>query len=181
MRRSVPPVLPLLALLLAPAASAQVPADAFADSLAGTWAGTLRAWGPRGEQAVAMRMEIARADTAYTFTVTYGEDDRRAYSLVVRDGAAGRYAIDEGAGLVLDAFRRGDALVTVFLAGENRIVSLYERTRDAAGPLLRFEIVGTPAAPITRNELPSGDPLHVYDVGIRQQALLRRAPGTSPR
>ena len=89
--------------------------------------------------------------------------------------AAGRYAIDEGDGLVLDAFRRGDALVTVFLAGENRIFSQYERVRDGAGPLLRFEVTGAPAAPITRSELPNGAPLLVYDVGVRQQALLRRA------
>ncbi len=155
---------------------------AFADSLVGSWTGTLRIWtadgAPEAPQTVEMGIDVAPlagSDTAYAFTLRYADADVRPYALLVRGG--GRYAIDEGGGLVLDAVRRGPVLVSAFATGRSRLVVSYERGRDASGPFLRFEVTAVPTV-VDRRIAPAlgrVDPVLVYGVASYHVAVLRPA------
>ena len=169
-------------ILVPPSAGVTAADRAFADSLVGSWTGSLRIWTadgtPDAPQTVEMGIDvvpIAGTDTAYAFTLRYGDADVRPYALLVRGG--GRYAIDEGGGLVLDALRRGPLLVSAFASGRSRLVVSYERGRDADGPFLRFEVTAVPTA-VDRRIAPTPgriDPVLVYGVASYHVAVLRPA------
>jgi hypothetical protein len=96
---------------------AQRPVDFPADFV-GEWRGDM-VWDRPGQdkpQTVAMSLAIRPNGTAddHEYRLKYGDQEPRPYVLRPKDRAKGHWQIDEGGGLVLDAFWVGGALVSAF-------------------------------------------------------------------
>lgn len=113
---------------------AQRPVDFPADFV-GEWRGDM-VWDRPGQdkpQTVAMSLTIRPNGTAddHEYRLKYGDQEPRPYVLRPKDRAKGHWQIDEGGGLVLDAFWVGGALVSAFEVGSQTIVTRLWREGDA--------------------------------------------------
>jgi hypothetical protein len=113
---------------------AQRPVDFPADFV-GEWRGDM-VWDRPGQdkpQTVAMSLAIRPNGTAddHEYRLKYGDQEPRPYVLRPKDRAKGHWQIDEGGGLVLDAFWVGGALVSAFEVGSQTIVTRLWREGEA--------------------------------------------------
>ncbi len=174
------PILLFLALLFSRYMPAQEADSAlFPASWAGAWAGRLEIFNPEGKlQEVPMELHIRNVDTAYTWTIIYGEGDnadRRDYLLRPDKSRFGLYEIDEQNTIVLDAAYIGGKLFSRFEVSGNLLLSMAEM----AGDELRYEIIAgkLDARTVTGGREFQGEQIpevKSMPVVIRQYALLRR-------
>lgn len=149
----------------------------FPDDWIGSWRGALVVPAPSGApQEVVMELVVARTDdpARFAWTIVYdGAAGRqvRAYELVARDAATGRYAIDERNGIVLEARYLEDALYSWFsIAGSNILVR--EELVDGA---ISVEFV-TALDRDTQTTGTGGEVRSLVPVSV-QRATLRRQEG----
>jgi len=99
----------------------------FPNDWLGSWSGEVTPHSAAGAgERFGMRLDIARTDdpARFDWTITYSGSagtQVRAYSLLVRDAAAGRYAIDERNGIVLEQQLIGGAMYAWFDIGGMRL------------------------------------------------------------
>ena len=120
-----------------------------------------------------MRIDIAATEDPerYAWTITYPNDDVRAYTLLVRDAEAGAYAIDEHNGIVLEARYLDGRLHTWFEVNGSLLV-LQESLVDAGSPdeALLFELWSTNGKPMESGGPKT--PVRSYLPGVQQRARL---------
>lgn len=92
-----------------------------------------------------LKIGPGRAADTYEWTIIYdgamGRQER-PYRLIVQDAAEGRYAIDEGQGIVLPATLLGDVLASSFEVMGNRIDATYHFRPGAHGrPSIELTLV----------------------------------------
>lgn len=162
----------LLAISLALAAGDKQPAPALPREWHGTWAGTLvitPATGTPSEVAISLRVAPIEGSRSLTWAITYGKGEKasvRDYRLVPDGDHGGRFKIDEGNGVLLDARLTGTVLYSQFEVGGALLTARYELRGDT----LRFEIVSAkPAAAKTGNGQVQG-----YVVNVVQSAELKK-------
>jgi hypothetical protein len=154
----------------------------FPDDWVGSWRGSLVVPSASGApQDVVMELVIARTDdpARHAWTIVYdGPAGRqvRAYELVTRDAAAGRYAIDEKNGIVLESSHIDGALYSWFsIAGSNVLVR-EELVRDAfADDAISVEFV-TALDRDTKTTGPAGEARSLVPVSVQRAMLRRQAP-----
>lgn len=151
----------------------------FPASWAGAWAGRLEIFNPEGKlQEVPMELHIRNVDTAYTWTIIYGEGDnadRRDYLLRPDKSRFGLYEIDEQNTIVLGAAYVGGKLFSRFEVSGNLLLS----TAELVGDELHYEIIAgkLDARTVTGGREFQGEQIpevKSMPVVIRQYALLRR-------
>lgn len=164
-------------------AIAQAPASFPGDWL-GCWHGPLEILGPRasaGEVTMELTVEATDDPARYRWTVVYedaSERQVRAYELVVRDAAEGRFAIDERNGVVLEARMIAGVLRSWFTIAGVHITTREQLVRDADGPRIEVEIVSSSDRD-TVSTGPNGEVLSLAPVSV-QRATLRPAASRSP-
>ncbi len=118
----------------------------FPDDWLGSWAGEVTPYSANGaNDRFGMRLDIARTDdpSRFDWTITYSGSagtQVRAYSLLVRDVASGRYAIDERNGTVLEQQLLGDALYSWFDVAGTRLCVRERLVRASGGEHIEVEI-----------------------------------------
>lgn len=151
----------------------------FPASWAGIWAGRLEIFNPEGKlQEVPMELHIRNVDTAYTWTIIYGEGEpagRREYLLRPAKSRFGLFEIDEQNSIVLDATYIGGKLFSRFEVSGNLLLSMAELVGDE----LHYEIISgkLDARKVTGGKEYEGEQIpevRSMPVVIRQYALLRR-------
>ena len=171
----------LAAALLAAPITHAVQADptavsAFPGAWFGTWRGPMTTGVPGGElQALEMELVIAPTDdhARFTWTIVYidGERHERPYTLVTVDAGAGKYAIDEHNGIILDAFLVGDGLYSQFAMGATSLTASYR----LEGERLVVELVTTTGDRIAVTGGENGVPeIKMAPVTAVQRAALTR-------
>lgn len=158
----------VLACLLVPALVSAADKPVLPAAWHGEWAGELVVYAPDGEKKVPLTLVIVPVDgsDALTWKATYGGPKPvvKDYKLLPGD-KPGRFKIDEGGGLVLDARLDGDVLVSAFAVGEAVLTARYE-LRDGK---LRQEVTSAKKA---GDKLPAG--VQGYEVVGVQRAVLTR-------
>jgi hypothetical protein len=137
----------------------------------GTWSGKLAITGPKDEPsdvAIALRIEPIKGTDNVTWAITYGQGDKkiaRDYKLVACK-KPGRFQIDEGNGVALDARLVNGVLYSQFEVGGSLLAARYE----IRGDILCFEIT---SAKLAAGETGNAKP-RAYNVDIVQTAELKR-------
>ncbi len=151
----------------------------FPASWAGRWAGRLEIFAPDGKmQDVPMELHIQDVDSAYTWTIIYGqgeEANQREYLLRANKPKFGLYAIDELNSIVLDATYIAGKLYSRFEVGNALLLS----TTELIGDELHYEIISGENKPrtITGGGEHEGEKIpevKSLPVVVRQYAILRR-------
>lgn len=147
----------------------------------GTWSGPVQGYDPAGpRETFLMRYELGPGERPgrSRWTIVYEDGAQRQvrpYELVELDAAAGRYAIDEGDGLLLESRLLGDVLYTSFEIGGTRLLVREERGVDPTGAeTLTVEFVTAPDTPERTTD--TEPPAHSFPVRHVQRATLRRVP-----
>ena len=152
------------------------PAQSFPADWEGTWEGKLRIFQANQEtQSIHMTLQIEPvSDSVWTWVIQYGPEEagRRDYQLLLKDKAAGHYAIDEKNGIVLDAFYQAGILYNRFSVSESLLTSRLQLREDS----LIYEIISGSMVPIaetggTSEEIP---PVQSYGIPTMQRAILKR-------
>jgi hypothetical protein len=118
----------------------------FPEDWLGSWAGEVTPYSANGaNDRFGMRLDITRTDdpSCFDWTITYSGSagtQVRAYSLVVRDAAAGRFAIDERNGIVLEQQLLGDALYSWFDVAGTRLCVRERLVRTSGDEHIEVEI-----------------------------------------
>ncbi len=167
-----------------PQASAAQPA--FPQAWVGRWRGDATSGDGKRAQNFTMELAIAPTDKPdrFTWTIIYeGAAGRqeRPYTLIVKDAAEGRFAIDEGNGIVLEARCFDGTLYSHFVVDGNRIVSR-QRLEGAGGTDERIsvELLTTLDAQGGKTGGKDGVPeVGTWAPVSIQKATLRRAPGAA--
>ena len=157
----------------------------FPDDWVGTWRGALLvpAGGSAGAGApeeVTMELVIARTDDPMRFawTIVYdGAAGRqvRAYELLTRDAASGRYATDERNGIVLEARYLEGALYSWFsIQGSNILVRESLVREPFATDAISVEFV-TALDRDTQTTGPAGEVRSLVPVSVQRATLRRQA------
>lgn len=168
----------LLLLVLAGSTLVQAQKKTFPAGWLGHWKGDLSWYRPGTEkpQVVPMQLQIAKADSGYSWHLTYGEQagDHRPYILLPRDSARGHWVIDERNGIVLDQFWTGGRLSGAFTVQTSTLVNTYYLQGDS----LTVEFYSVGAAPLnTSGEGTAASPrVDSYRLQGYQKAVLRREP-----
>ena len=147
----------------------------------GYWEGDLTIYNAGGvSQVVPMALDYqATGDPMrYTWAIIYGQDTvkgRRAYELIVVDSVEGYYQIDEQNSILLDAYLRGNSLVSAFEVMGNHLVT----TTTLEGDKMSFDIIMSKAnqGQTTGGQEEDGEVIPVvtnYPIAVRQSATLRR-------
>ena len=145
---------------------------------------TLSAAGRESVQRVPVTFEIAPTaeEGVYRWRTTYNHDPstgQKDYLLRTVDIAAGRYAIDEGGGVVLDADWMGRALISIFeVQGRT-----FEARYALEGEMLVQDIVYWQSIPPRGSDAdPKRPPVATVRIEGRQRSELRRAaaPARAP-
>jgi hypothetical protein len=159
-----------------------VPDSTFPAAWVGRWAGEVVTVSPPGS--VRNRVPVVR-DIApepqgggWTWRTVFNGDTVngvRPYRLVVRDAARGRYAVDEGNGLELEATWVAGTLISVFQVG-GRVLESREEVR---GDTLVQDLVWWSAVPSGRMRgaganAEQGMEVLAYQVEGRQRMVMRR-------
>ena len=166
----------------APAAPSAAGSTGFPASWVGRWEGELTTTAP--PDSVRNRIPVVREIApeaqggAWTWRTVFNRDTVngvRPYRLVVRDAARGRYAVDEGNGLELEATWVAGTLISVFQVG-GRVLESREEVR---GDTLVQELVWWSATPSGRMRgaganAEQGMEVLAYQVEGRQRMVMRR-------
>ncbi len=98
-------------------------------------------------QTVNMKLTIGPPDGLgmYQWIIQYGEDDIRYYGLEAINAEKGHYRIDEYNSIKLDAFLKGDHLITSFSIMERYISYHYEKQRDG----IQIQVMFSRSEPIS--------------------------------
>lgn len=99
----------------------------------GSYAGTLDIIDIRNDtQYIDMKLTIGPPDGLgmYQWTIQYGEKDFRYYGLEAINPDKGHYRIDEYNSIKLDAFLKGDNLITTFSVLNRHITYHYQKVSD---------------------------------------------------
>ena len=159
------------------AASLFVVADKEKDAAAlpaawhGTWAGTMvitPAAGKPTDVPLVFKVGPLKGTPDLAWVMTYGGGEKavvKDYKLVPADGKPGRFRIDEGNGVALDARLAGGVLYSQFEVGGNLLTARYE----LRGDVLRFEVTSAKPAEKTGRGQVQG-----YAVEVVQAAELRK-------
>jgi hypothetical protein len=122
----------------------------FPEAWAGKWSGTLTTLSAPDSvrNRIPITLEIAReaSGTGYSWLTVFNADTvrgRRPYRLVTEDAAKGRYATDEGNGVLLEETYIGGMLVSVFQVQTRVLESRYMLRGDT----LTHEITWWDATP----------------------------------
>jgi hypothetical protein len=175
-----------LTVISARTASAQQPppSPAFPDAWLGVWRGTLTIYGAADsvKTRVPATLTIATTDQpgVYRWRTVYANDTTKGmkdYRLRVIDAAAGRYALDEGNGILIDEVLTGGMLVSVFQVGDQWI----ENRVSAHSDSLVQDLIYWTNTPVrtTGGTGPNGErgaPVMAFRVGGRQRLVARREP-----
>jgi len=162
--------------------SAEFPSDWL-----GSWVGLLDIYGTAGlQQQIEMELQIAAtsADSIYTWQITYMTDDSpdvRSYTLHEIDADAGHYQIDEGNGIVLDAYLMDQKLISVFGVMGNMLQCTY--TLDKGELQMEVTMYPDTAEHLTGGDTIAGDTIPVvssHRVSIYQRAVLQRTTAQLP-
>lgn len=139
----------------------------------GRWSGKLAIAGPgekSSEVAVVLKIEPIRSTPDVTWAITYGEGDGavvRDYRLVPDGLKPGRFRIDEGNGILLDARLVNGVIYSLFEVGGALLAARYELRGDT----LRFEVTSSkPAAEKTGQGQVQG-----YVVEVVQAAEMKKS------
>lgn len=153
----------------------------FPEDWLGSWSGEVTPHSSRGAgERFGMRLDIARTDdpARFDWTITYSGSagtQVREYSLLVRDAAAGRYAIDERNGIVLEQQLLGGAFYSWFDIGGSRLCVRERLVRAGeAGEHIEVEIASARDRDAVSTG-PNGEVSSLPLVSV-QQAQLRRVP-----
>jgi hypothetical protein len=99
----------------------------FPDGYVGYWRGDLQIYrSDKVVQTVKFGLEVFPADSGrYDWIITYGDSgqDRRVYTLIPVDTAKGHWAIDENNGIVIDMYKTGNKLTSLF-AVEGSVIQI---------------------------------------------------------
>lgn len=98
---------------------------------AGRWSGTVKVAGG-ADSPMALVIGAAK-DGVIPWTIIYGEGERaqtRAYRVLIVDEKSGRYRLDEGGGVVIEARMIGAALHLVFEVAGATLHTSYEKSAD---------------------------------------------------
>jgi hypothetical protein len=167
------PTLLLSPLILCATAGAhdKKPAAALANEWHGTWRGTLIITSPADKQSevpLVFKVEPIKGTHAVRWAMTYGEGDKavvKDYKLVPVPEQPGRFQIDEGNAVALDARLVNGVIYSQFEVGGYLLTARYE----LRGETLRFEVTSSkPAAKKT------GGNIQGYLVEVVQTAELRK-------
>jgi hypothetical protein len=107
------------------------------DAWVGKWKGSLATYGAADtlRLSVPVTLEVTREKPGtYKWRTIYAADSTKGvkdYRMVVIDAAAGRYATDEGNGILIDAIYTGSTLVSVFQVGERMFENRISLVGDA--------------------------------------------------
>ncbi|MDZ4683063.1 MAG: hypothetical protein SH848_18850 [Saprospiraceae bacterium] len=153
----------------------------FPASWTGVWAGDLLIHNAKGiAQTVPMEVTIrpVPGSANYDWITVYNNDTlagKRPYTLLIKDEAAGHYAIDENNNIVLDAYLLGGKLFNSFEVQGQLLVCTYE----VQGENLVFEVIAGPAAPVsTTGGGEAGEEkiqeVHSFKVNVMQRAVLKK-------
>ncbi len=126
-------VLCILCSNLLNAQAADLPA--FPADFTGDWSGTLEIYRPQGVvQSVPMQLQIQPlADTAYTYTIIYGEDEAtgaRPYIIVPGADGPHHWVCDEKNSILLDGYYLGNIYQSVFTVQGTYLISALEHRGD---------------------------------------------------
>ncbi len=168
-------------LLGAASLAAQSPRP-FPEPWAGVWTGVLTTVAPpdRERNRIPLTLTIA-PDTLpgrWIWRTVFNADTVRGlrdYRLLVRDAVAGRYATDEGNGVMLEETLVDGALISVFRVGEQVLESRY----TLRGDTLTHDIVwwkSTPTATVRGQDANAeqGAEITSHAIAGRQRAVLTR-------
>ncbi len=168
----------LILLLLTGSLLIQGQKNTFPDSWRGNWKGTLSWYRPGTEtpQLVPMQLRIAKADTGYSWQLTYGEQaaDYRPYLLLPRDSAHGHWVIDERNGIILDQFWTAGRLSGAFTVQTSTLVNTYYLQGDSL--VVEFYSIGASAISTSGEGTASSPRVDSYRLQGYQKAVLRREP-----
>lgn len=164
--------------------SAPTATTGFPQDWVGAWEGAV-AWTAAGEprDGFSMRLEIAPTEdpTRYAWTIVYSGaagEDRREYSLVVRDAERAHYAIDEHNGfggqdgIVLEAQLHGTTLHTWFELGGTWLSIRQERVGSGEQARILHELLSASGDPTTSG--PERARVRSFLPTSQQRAELRR-------
>jgi len=162
--------------------AANGPAAGFPDAWVGRWEGELITTTPpdsvRNRVPVAREIAPEAQGGAWTWRTVFNRDTVngvRPYRLVARDAARGRYVMDEGNGVELEATWVAGTLVSVFQVG-SRVLESREEVR---GDTLVQDLVWWSATPSGRvrgagANAEQGAEVLLYRVEGRQRMVMRR-------
>ena len=162
----------LLALLLGCNAWGQ---NTFPAAWAGLWAGNLQVVSATGNQEVPVTFEVAKqTPTKYTWKFTFNASTGpvvKDYTLLVDTALAGHYIIDEGDGILLDAYLFAQKLYCTFDVEGRLFFTSYELQNDN----LIFEIIYGPFAKHATTGGGKVDGEDVPTIGVYQTQGLQKA------
>lgn len=147
----------------------------FPGDFIGDWRGTME-WSRPGSttQKVAMRLKIERVGgtPSFTYLLAYGDGgkDERPYRLNPIDVPKGRWQIDEGNGIVLDATWLAGRFVSVFSVGGSTIQT--HLSREGQTLVSTMTTYAGEAKSGGRNGVPEVTTFNVVSI---QRAVLRRS------
>lgn len=155
----------------------------FPDAWVGHWSGRLTTYGPPDSvrNTIPISLDVARepSGTAYTWRTIFNADTVRGlrpYRLIVEEASRGRYATDEGNGVLLDETMIGGVLTSVFQVQTRMLESRYA----VRGDTLTHELTWWDAAPTrtvtgTGANAEGGSEIRSFRVMGMQRAILVRA------
>ncbi len=171
------------ALALAPAtgACAQSPLR-FPDAWVGMWSGTLTTISPPDSVRTRfpITLEIAReaSGTGYRWQTIFNADTVRGirpYRLIVEDVAKGKYATDEGNGVLLDESLIGGVLTSVFQVQTRVLENHYELRGDTLTQTLTWwDTTPTRTVKGSGANAEGGSEIHSFRVLGMQRAMMVR-------
>ena len=120
--------------------------DRFPNTWIGQWHGELAIYSNSQKvKTIPMKLVIERSDNTkeYKWHITYGSDsltDVRPYKLIVKDDEKGKYLIDEGNGIELEAYLVNEKLICIFEVMASRLVITYSKRKNQ----IDFEVFSFP-------------------------------------
>ena len=151
--------------------------NSFPDKWIGTWEGDIEIHNQTGlATTIPMSLSIQKTDSAgrWDWTLIYHleNDDKREYELVEIDRETGHYQIDEKNSIILDAYWRGQTLISRFSVSNSLIIANYHFWEEE----IHFEIfAGDMATPtITGLEVKEIDKIQSFPISVMQKAILKK-------
>ncbi|MEL7162839.1 MAG: hypothetical protein AAFN92_18925 [Bacteroidota bacterium] len=170
----------LLCLLSLSLGARQDTLPSFPQDFVGNWAGELEIFGPDGKrQGVPMELLIQPlADTAYTYTIIYGEDreaGKRDYLIVRGPDGPHHWICDEQNTILLDGYYLGDVYHSKFTVMGTWLTSTLEHRGDH----LIYAITSgkTEAVRVSGNETHEGEEIPAvesFKIAGYQRSILRK-------
>lgn len=144
----------------------------------GSYAGFLHILDKRNQaQKVEMKLTIGPPDAQgmYQWIIQYGDDDKRYYGLEAINAELGHYRIDEYNSIKLDAYLKGDNLISTFSLMDRNITYHYEKKIDG----IEIQVFFNRTAPISTSgkEIIGQDTVpevHSYHASGYQSGFLRQ-------